>query len=184
MDQSAQAISHNLKSIRENRRLSLDQLSELTGVSKSMLRQIETGRSSPTIATLWKIANGLKISFTTLLQKPAVNAEVRSFKEAAPLTAAADHYRLFPLVPFEPRQSFEAYYLEIDPGTAFAGEPHQGSVYEYVFMLKGSLKISVDDKAFVINDGEFLQFEAASPHEYECLGDDTASAIMQISYVS
>ena len=56
MEQQDQAISGNLKKIRQQRNLSLDQLAELTDVSKSMLRQIETGRSSPTIATIWKIA--------------------------------------------------------------------------------------------------------------------------------
>ena len=67
MEQSIEAISANLRCHRESRGLSLDQMAELTGVSKSMLRQIEIGNSSPTIATLWKIANGLKISFTSLL---------------------------------------------------------------------------------------------------------------------
>lgn len=60
MEQSTEAISSNLKGYRENRNLSLDQLSDLTGVSKSMLRQIETGQSNPTITTIWKIANGLR----------------------------------------------------------------------------------------------------------------------------
>jgi transcriptional regulator with XRE-family HTH domain len=49
--QATAAIAINLKTVRESRNLSLDQLSELTGVSKSMLRQIETGKSSPTIAS-------------------------------------------------------------------------------------------------------------------------------------
>ena len=87
MEQLIDAISNNLRNIRKNRNLSLDQLAELTGVSKSMLRQIETGKSSPTIATVWKITNGLRVSFTTLLRKPAVPAELRSFRDEKPLTA-------------------------------------------------------------------------------------------------
>ena len=59
MDQPSVVVSQNLQRMREERNLSYTQLAELTGVSKSMLRQIETGQSSPTIATLWKIANGL-----------------------------------------------------------------------------------------------------------------------------
>jgi len=163
--------------------LSLDQLSELTGVSKSMLRQIETGKSSPTIATIWKIANGLRVSFTALLRKPAVQAEVKSFRGEKPLTAESEHYRLFPLLPFEPRQSFEMYYVEIDPGTVFSGEPHKGNVYEYVFVINGKLQISVDGKDFTINQSEFLQFQANYPHQYKCIGKKMASAIMQISYL-
>ena len=184
MEQSIDAIANNLRKIRENRSLSLDQLSELTGVSKSMLRQIETGRSSPTIATIWKIANGLRVSFTGLLRKPVVQAEVRTFRGEKPLTAESGHYRLFQLIPFDPQQSFETYYVEIDPGTVFSGEPHEGDVYEYVFVYKGRLQISVDGKKFKINKNKFLQFQANCPHEYKCLGKKMASAIMQISYLS
>lgn len=184
MEQSIEAIARNLHGIREERNLSLDQLSDLTGVSKSMLRQIETGRSSPTIATLWKIANGLKLSFTALLRKPPVNATVRSFCGEPPLTAQSEHYRLYPLIPFEPRQSFETYYIEIDPGTVFSGEPHKGLVYEYVFVLKGKLQITVNGKKFKINKKEFLEFQADGPHEYQCMGREMATAIMQISYLA
>ncbi len=184
MEQSIAAIASNLREIRDKRNLSLDQLAQLTGVSKSMLRQIETGRSSPTIATIWKIANGLRVSFTTLLRKPIIQAEVRSFREQKPLTAEHKHYRLYPLVPFEPQQSFETYYVEIDPGTVFAGEPHEGNVYEYVFVTSGKLRITVEDKEFEVYANEFLQFQANCPHAYECVGRKTSSAIMQISYLS
>lgn len=184
MEQSVDAIADNLQKIRKDRKLSLDKLSELTGVSKSMLRQIETKKSSPTIATIWKIANGLKVSFTSLLRKSAVKAEVRSFKAEKPLTAESKHYRLFPLVPFEPNQSFETYYIEIDPGTVFSGEPHQGNVYEYVFVFKGKIEIRVEGKSYEIVENEFLQFQANCCHEYECKGEQTASAIMQISYLN
>jgi transcriptional regulator with XRE-family HTH domain len=184
MKQSIDAVSSNLLKIRENRNLSLDQLSDLTGVSKSMLRQIETGKSSPTIATIWKIANGLRISFTSLLRKPMVQAEVRPFRGEKPLTAESEHYRLYPLIPFDPQQAFETYYVEIDPGTVFHGEPHEGHVYEYVFVFQGKLQIVVDGKRFDIDKNEFLQFQANCPHEYYCVGEETVRAIMQISYLS
>lgn len=184
MEQSVEAVANNLLAIRESRNLSLDQLSDLTGVSKSMLRQIETGRSSPTIAIIWKIANGLKVSFTALLRKPVIEAEVRSFCREKPLTAESDHYRLFPLIPFEPHQSFETYYIEIDPDTVFSGEPHEGNVYEYVFVFKGRLGITVAGKRFEINENEFLKFQANCPHQYQCIGEKMVAAIMQISYLS
>lgn len=184
MEQSFEAIAKNLKEIRETRNLSLDRVAELTGVSKSMLRQIETGSSSPTIATIWKIANGLRVSFTALLRAPDVKAEVKSFKSTNPLTAESEHYRLFPLVPFDPQHAFETYYVEIDPGTVFNGEPHKGNVYEYVFVTRGKLEITVDNRVFLVNENEFLRFQADCPHEYKCVGKKTATAIMQISYLS
>lgn len=63
-------LSKNLKYLRNERKLSLDKLADLTGISKTMLGQIERGESNPSITTVWKIANGLKISFTALINEP------------------------------------------------------------------------------------------------------------------
>lgn len=183
MDHHVEAVSQNLREAREQRGLSLDQLSVLTGVSKSMLRQIETGKSSPTIATMWKIANGLRISFTTLLRKPVIEVEVKSFREKSPLTDQSDRYRVFPLVPFDPHQSFETYYIEVDPGTVYVGEPHQGNIYEYIFVTKGILEIAIEDKVYTIKENEFVKFEANHCHVYKCIGDEMVAGIMQISYL-
>jgi len=151
MKQQETAISNNLKEIREQRNLSLDQLAELTGVSKSMLRQIETGRSSPTIATIWKIANGLRLSFTTLVSKRHPDVAIMDFKGSKPLTAKSERYRLFPLIPFDPEHAFEIYYVEIEPKTTFEGEPHEGNVEEYVFVMQGRLEITVEENHYSVN---------------------------------
>ena len=63
-------IGENLKNIRKSMGLSLDAVSSMTGVSKTMLSQIERSESVPTLATVSKIANGLKIRFDNLLTSP------------------------------------------------------------------------------------------------------------------
>src|ERR1700735_226800 len=62
-------ISLTLKSLRQQRGWSLDRTAEETGVSKAMLGQIERQESSPTIATLWKIASGFNTSFSSFIEK-------------------------------------------------------------------------------------------------------------------
>jgi len=183
MKKSIDAIADNLRKMREERTLSFDQLSERTGVSKSMLRKIERGTSSPTIATIWKIANGLKVSFTALLKIPVTQAQVRSFKTDTPLTGESGHYRLFPLVPFDPEQSFETYYIEIDSDTVFVGEPHEGNVYEYLYVTEGEIQVTVAGEIFVVKAKEYIRFYANSPHEYKCMSLTTATAIMEIIYI-
>lgn len=182
MEQEIEAVAENLRLARESRGLSFDQLAELTGVSKSMLRQIETGKSSPTISTMWKIANGLHVSFTSLLRKPVVQAEVKAFKGEEPLTAAGEKYRLYPLISFDPHQGFETYYFELDPGAIFKGEPHKGNIHEYVFVIKGTLQITIAGTSFTIKENEFLQFKADQAHDYLCIGKTMTTAIMQVSY--
>ena len=60
-------VAQNIKHIREEKKLTLDAAASITGVSRSMLAQIEKGDVNPTISILWKIANGYKVSFTSLV---------------------------------------------------------------------------------------------------------------------
>lgn len=64
-DDIRSAIADRLKTCRKEREISLDKAALLTGVSKAMLGQIERRESAPTIATLWKIASGLNLSFSS-----------------------------------------------------------------------------------------------------------------------
>ncbi len=66
-------IAGNLKRLRNERQLSLSKLSDICGVSKVMLGQIERGESNPTINTIWKIAGGLRVPYTSLIDEPIKN---------------------------------------------------------------------------------------------------------------
>lgn len=184
MDRPMSTLADNLQRLREERHLSLAQLAQLTGVSKSMLRQIETGQSSPTIATVWKIANGIKVPFTALLQHQPVDVTLRPFKEDRPLQSESTGYRLFPLVLFSPHRPFEIYYVEIDPDTSLDAEPHQGSAEEHVFVLQGQLHVTVGSSRHTVTGQSFVSFDAQATHRYENTGREMATAIMMISYVT
>ncbi|NNF97848.1 MAG: helix-turn-helix transcriptional regulator [Desulfobacteraceae bacterium] len=176
------AVSRNLKEIRERRSLSLDQLAEMTGVSKSMLRQIETGKSSPTISTIWKIANGLRLSFTALLSKQQPDVAIMSFTDGKPLTARKGGYRVYPMIPFDPGHSFELYHVQIDPGVSFDGEPHEGNVEEFLFIHGGRVRVTIEDHHYDGEADHCIRFKANRPHRYENPGKITARLIMMLSY--
>ena len=74
MDYLANNIAVNLKSFRQHRGMSLDQIADRTGVSTSMLAQIERGQANPSIGVLCKIASGLQMDFEDLVRTPAVTA--------------------------------------------------------------------------------------------------------------
>jgi len=183
MEQPNTSLANNLQNIRESRNLSLDKLSEMTGVSKSMLRQIEIGQSNPTIATIWKIANGLHIPFTSLLRDQTQDVTLRSFKQEAPLLGDTAGYRLYPLIVFDPERAFETYYVEIDPGIKLDAEPHQGNAEEHVFILRGQLDITVNDEPVVVSSENFISFQANCIHQYKNNGEEMVAAIMIITYL-
>lgn len=71
MDYLSNNVAVNLKRIRKSKSMSLDQVSEQTGVSKSMLAQIERGTANPSLGVLGKITSGLRIEFQELIQPPS-----------------------------------------------------------------------------------------------------------------
>ena len=73
MDYLSNNVAVNLKRIRKSKSMSLDQVSEQTGVSKSMLAQIERGTANPSLGVLGKITSGLRIEFQELIQPPRVD---------------------------------------------------------------------------------------------------------------
>jgi XRE family transcriptional regulator, regulator of sulfur utilization len=182
MAQPEPTISENLKSARKAQNLSLDQLSMKSGVSKSMLRQIEIGRSSPTVSTLWKIANGLRLPFSSLLNKSQAEAEVADFVSGEPIRSGKKGYRLYPMVGFQPDRPLEVYYVEIDEGVSFDGEPHQGKARETVFVISGTIEVSLGDRDSVAHENQFIQFQAGEPHRYSNPGKKMTRVVMSIDY--
>ena len=67
-------VAVNLKRIRTSKGMSLDVLSEQTGVSKSMLAQIEKGTANPSLGVLGKITSGLRIEFQELIDAPPMES--------------------------------------------------------------------------------------------------------------
>lgn len=177
-------VANNLQLIRKEQNLSLDKLSDLSGVSKSMLRQIELGKSSPTVATLWKIANGLHIPMTALLREESSDVILQKLEDGIPIKGSSDHFRLLSLIPFDPKRSFEIYYLEIDPDASLESEPHNGNPEEYVFVTHGTITVEVDDEVHEVENGRFLRFQANRPHHYKNTGNLVAKAINLIAYLT
>ena len=175
-------VAENLRSIRETRKLSLDKLAELTGVSKSMLGQIERGESSPTIATLWKISNGLKVSFTTLLSSPQTDTTVVRKGDLEPLVEDNGRYRLYPFFPIEEGRRFEVYMIEIEKGGYLSAEAHPEGTQEFLTAVVGEVTVRVDKKEYRVSEGDSIRFRADRPHVYHNSGNVLTKISLVIHY--
>jgi XRE family transcriptional regulator, regulator of sulfur utilization len=175
-------VAQNLKKIRKEKKLSLDGLAELTGVSKSMLRQIELGESSPTIATIWKISNGLKISFTSLLSAPQTDTTLIPKAGIEPLVEDKGKYRLYPFFPIEEGRRFEIYSIEIEKGGRLNAEPHQIGTQEFLTVYTGELSLRVNEEEYRLSEGDSIRFRADRPHAYLNPGKNLAKINLVISY--
>ena len=175
-------IGRKINKIRRNKGLSLDKLADLTGVSKSMLGQIERGESIPTVTTLWKIATGLRMSFTSLLEEEKSAVSVVSVEDIEPLYGEGQDYRVFPFFPFDPKKQFEIFLLEFGAGYVHNAESHNVGVEEYLIITKGKLEVEVDSETFTIHEGNAIRFFADLPHIYRNLTEEITKAILVLYY--
>ncbi|QHT58534.1 helix-turn-helix domain-containing protein [Paenibacillus lycopersici] len=171
MEQIHIKLGKNLKGVRQARGLSLDKVAELTGVSKAMLGQIERGETSPTISTIWKIANGLRLSFTSLIEKPPAEVAVIERQDIEPLLEEDGRFRSYPMFPFDPSKKFEVYAVEMDEGSTHVSEAHSPGVEEYVMVSSGLLVIDIQDNSYHVPAGDAVRFAADQPHIYRNAGE-------------
>ncbi|MDD5368309.1 MAG: XRE family transcriptional regulator [Anaerolineaceae bacterium] len=176
-------IARNLKKIRDEKKLSLEKLAVLTGVSKSMLGQIERGDSSPTISTVWKISNGLKVSFTSLLDSVQTDPTVIRQANITPLVEDRGKYRLYPLFPIEPGRRFEIYSIEIDQGGYLSAEAHPDGAEEFLTIFTGAITVMVNAQEYRASAGDSIRFRADQPHAYLNPGEMVAKISLIIHYI-
>jgi len=175
-------IAENLKLYRKQNGYSLEHLSYLTEVSKTMLGQIERKESIPSITTLWKIANGLKVSFTELTQENDNIVKKQTLNDVQPLMSDDNKYRIYPFFKFDIEKKFESYMVVIEPGGCMDGEPHGAGTIEYITVYDGTLTLNLENEAIYINKDESIKFNANTFHKYSNDHDTTVRLNMIIHY--
>jgi transcriptional regulator with XRE-family HTH domain len=175
------SIGEKIKLLRSQRGLTLDQAAELTGVSKSMIGQIERGNSAPTVTTLWKICNGFKVSFSTLLEQSEKAVSVARKEQLQPLTKP-EVYRLYSYIPFDFTRKFEAFRMELLGWSRHDSEAHTDAVEEFVYVTDGRVDIQVEDETHHLQKDDLLRFSAKVGHSYLNLSDEEAGLFIIIVY--
>ena len=165
-------VSENIKRIRQEKNLSLGDLAKLSDVSKSMLAQIERGEGNPTLSTLWKIANGMQVSFNTLIAQPKLPYKVTKLAEIEPIldmNGELKNYSLFSDI----ENNFSVYQIEVGKEISWISEAHLRGTAEFVIVIQGTLEIKLEEKTFILKKGENLWFKADVPHSYCNLDEET-----------
>lgn len=164
----ANQISSTLRMLRQERGWSLDKAAQETGVSKAMLGQIERGESSPTIATLWKIAKGFQTSFSAFIEEIDSDFEgpIHRTGKAQLLHPTDQKIRVMPLFPFDSELKFEIFVIELLPGCEHLSPAHEKGVIEHVVVAEGETEVLVNGIWHPLKKAEGLRFHANQPHGY------------------
>ena len=135
-------VAVNLKRIRTSKGMSLDVLSEQTGVSKSMLAQIEKGTANPSLGVLGKITSGLRIEFQELIDAPPMESCLVTPDQMTPTKEMIGEYKVWTCFPYEDNHQLEIYRIDIEPGGKYISGSHGEKTREYLAVME-NLRLSV-----------------------------------------
>jgi len=178
-------LGKNLKRLRTRRGHSLERLAKLSGVSRAMLGQIETGKSTPTISLLWKVATALDVPFANLLAVEATRGTAVLRREAARVLSSSDgRFTSRALFPSEIERRVEFFELRLAPNHREDSEAHAPGTKENLIVARGAVEISTaQNRPVTLAEGDAILFEADVPHSYRNLGSAETVLYLVVSYV-
>ncbi|AIE05477.1 Transcriptional regulator yidN [Salmonella enterica subsp. enterica serovar Typhimurium] len=175
MDNLTHYLATTLRTLRHQRGWSLSRLAEISGVSKAMLGQIERNESSPTVATLWKIATGLNVPFSVFISPPQAEFPPTFDPQQQAMV-------ITPLFPWDPELCFDYFSLLLAPGTVSESTPHKAGVIEHVVVIQGRLDMCTGGVWQTIDAGKGLRFAGDTAHTYRNSSDQTVHFHSLIHY--
>lgn len=179
-DQSADTISRHLgqrlRQLRAARGWSLESLAGSSGVSRSMLSQIEREQANPTLAVTLRIAQAFGMSLGELVEEPGASSAVSVIRS----TDRAYHYHsdglcdIRTLSPLNLEKDVEFYEIRLQKGGALRSAPHFQGTREFLTVAHGTVRVESASDTEVLHPGDSASYRADVAHAIVNTGDDEA----------
>jgi XRE family transcriptional regulator, regulator of sulfur utilization len=176
-------VGATLQRLRLARGLTLEDLSRIAGVSKSMLSQIEREKANPTIAITWRLANALGVQIGELLSSEVRAVElirVVESHEIPTLPGAHAGYSLRILGPMDLAGKYEWYELILQPGGELASQAHDPGTHEHLTVITGTVELEVGAEKRKIKHGATARYPADQNHVIRNTGKTEAKALLVV----
>jgi transcriptional regulator with XRE-family HTH domain len=181
---SSYELGRKLRQLRLRKKIALVDLGKHTGLSASLLSQLETGKMVPTLPTLARIAMvfdvGLEYFFDDRKRKKLFTvvraAERKQFPERPDVPSPA---YFFECLAFSTQgKGLQAYLAQFPPlGPKEIHEHfHEGS--EFIYVMKGSLSIRFQEEDHLLETGDSVYFDSSEPHSYRGVGSHPCKAVV------
>lgn len=172
-----ETLGQTIRRTREKRGQSLKQIGEATGLTQSFLSQVENNRTSPSVASLRKIAEALGTSIGTFFGGGSPNGRLVRKETRAVLMHPKRRWRDSLLTP-SLTGKLQVIFTEIEAGGGSGDEPYSHeSDEECVVLLKGKLDFWVGDEHYRMKVGDSLTFESRIPHKNRNPGPGRAEVL-------
>ncbi len=178
-----QAVAQNIQRIRKGQKLSIDRAAELSGVSKSMLGQIERGGVNPTISVLSKIAHGLHVPLEQIIQHSGEDRVVlyRGVDVSGERLDGGKVIRHC-LFPYHSDSQSETYQVDIFLTGVFHAQDLIPNTQIYLTALTGTMEVQVGEEKFTLENRDSLTFPGYLPHSYTNVCNTTVRLLERTQY--
>jgi transcriptional regulator with XRE-family HTH domain len=159
-------LGQTVQRLRKAYNLSLSELSQQSGVAKSIISQIERNETNPTLATIWRLSRALDISIERVLassdDEPFLDRTLRADR---PLLVSDDgKMRLAITGWIDTVEWLQWYELDADPGGVLESEGHQRGSVECLTLTAGSLEVEVGGVVETAREGDTLRYRCDRRH--------------------
>lgn len=178
-DEETQKLGQRIRDLRLKASMTLSDLSKGTGVSIGTLSQLERGLVSPTVRTLYTVANALGVMPAWLIDPSQIKS---STSESRYIVRAGNRSRLLDIDGIRkdiasPAASdrLRGFFMVIQPNCNSGPQPYSHKGEEIGFLLSGSLELQIDGETFSLNEGDCFAFSSDKPHHFANPGTRPAS---------
>lgn len=180
-------LGNRLRSIRKERKLSLEQLSGKSGIALATLSRIETGKGTGTFRTHQRLAEAFGLSLpelyqnlrleepeSALLEPMSEEAETFTYDEKASAILLAKQVSAKQMMP---------QMLILQPGGKTTLEAYPPGTERWAFGLEGAAEVTIGEKEYRLASGGTLYFKASLPHRFHNKGERAAKLLSVTSPV-
>jgi transcriptional regulator with XRE-family HTH domain len=177
-----QLLGARLRSLREERDLSLAELADLSGVSKAMIARVEKAQSSATAALLGRLCGGLGVRLSTVIAAADERRERVSRRDEQPVWRDPETgYLRRQISPRDAESGIDIAEIALPPGTKVPYEAWAANAYsQQVLMLEGRLDLTIGEEHHVLGAGDCVDFDVARPNIFENRGRKPARYLLII----
>jgi transcriptional regulator with XRE-family HTH domain len=175
-DLSHSHFCRRLKQLRAERSWSLDALANASGVSRSMISQVERNQANPTLAVAFRIARAFGMSLAELVETPEAMSSVLVIRA----TDHEYHYRsdsdcqIRTLSPLHLEKDVEFYEVQLKEGGALRSAPHFEGTREFLTVQKGKIRVESAGDMEELERGDSAHYRADVPHAIVNIGKGEA----------
>ncbi len=177
-------LGRRVKKLRSDRGWSLEELAAASGVSRSMLSEIERERANPTLSVTYRIATAFGLALQDLIETAAIASSIQTIRAAdrSQIFRSDKECQIRTLSPVNLEKDVEFYELILRPGGALRSQPHYEGTREFLTVEEGQIRVDSGPDSDELTKGDSATYRADVAHAIVNTGKGEAVVFLVVIY--